>query len=140
MDIPIFDFLRKQLGLKTDAADPAGSLHAKVADVRVGVQGIQDKLSTGYVKSVQRGVTTLPSNTSYVDVTISEVDTSKSFVSMNGAKVDLNDGVNIEAAFQTSLAYCRLTSSTNLRVEYGYQYQVSPAGTLTVAWEVVEFY
>lgn len=34
MDIPIFDFLRKQLGLKTDPADPAGSLHGKVSDLK----------------------------------------------------------------------------------------------------------
>lgn len=34
MDIPIFDFLRKQLGLRTDTADPAGSLHAKTVDIK----------------------------------------------------------------------------------------------------------
>ena len=41
MDIPIFDFLKKQLGLKTDAADPAGSLHAKVNNIIANInQGI----------------------------------------------------------------------------------------------------
>jgi len=41
MDILIFDFLKKQLGLKTDPANPAGSLHAKVTEMRNTIIGTE---------------------------------------------------------------------------------------------------
>lgn len=34
MDIPIFDFLRRQVGLRTDVASETGSLHGKVGDLK----------------------------------------------------------------------------------------------------------
>lgn len=34
MDIPIFDFLRRQVGLRTDVASSTGSLHGKVGDLK----------------------------------------------------------------------------------------------------------
>jgi len=47
MDIPIFDFLSKHLGKKTDSADAAGSLHAKVADVKTATTSLQNLVNSG---------------------------------------------------------------------------------------------
>ena len=36
----LMSFIRRQVGLRTDAADPAGSLHAKVTDVKNAVAAL----------------------------------------------------------------------------------------------------
>jgi hypothetical protein len=79
------------------------------------------------IKSIQRGVAALPSvTTGVLDVTISSVDISKSFVSLGGFTGVLPPEGNY---FGCRL---RLTSATNLEFnDYN--------GPYSVNWEVIEF-
>jgi hypothetical protein len=81
----------------------------------------------GGVKSIQRGTVTL--NGSTQNVTISAINTAKSFISVNGAASIFTSGA-------VSTWYATLTSSTNLQiVSSGAGVANSP-----IAWEVIESY
>ena len=142
----MLSFLRRQVGLRTDAADPAGSLHAKVKDIKDNrIPAINSKIGTpsdtrasntvmGWlntqVKSVQRGVTRV-SPESGTDVTISSVNTSKAVVIAHGKSVGLRwQGGGITA---------NLTSSTKLNLTSGFN-DGSAWGNADVSWQVIEFY
>jgi len=47
----IFSFIRRQVGLRTDAADENGSLHAKVADVKSDTTVIKNNITVSLVAS-----------------------------------------------------------------------------------------
>ena len=83
------------------------------------------------IKSVQRGRTNIGKNNT-IDVTISEVDLSKSFVNIQpfiiGNDSKIQDPDNYAASG-------RLTSSTTLKL---YQYY-GAFDYFYVAWEVIEF-
>ncbi len=139
----MLSFLRRQIGLRTDAADAAGSLHAKVADAK---SSINSKIGTSSdtrasntvmgwlntpIKSIQRGLTTVSSYPT--NVTISSVNTSKAFVAANG-----RNGNNTTGVFGGGIT-ARLTSSTNLELNSGFYFESSQSPAI-VSWEVIEFY
>lgn len=138
----IYSFLMRQIGNRTDAASSTGSLHAKVKDAK---ETINSKIGTAsdtrtsntvmgfastQIKSIQRGTAQRNSGSSaYIDVTISAVDLSKSFVVCSTSVRTLN--YTDPASY---LVRCRLTSPTNLRIE-----ALSSSNTDT-DWQVIEFY
>lgn len=81
----------------------------------------------GGVKNVQRGAATI-NNISpyYIDVTISAVNTSKSFVTFNVVSSNGSSATNFRL---------ELLNSTTLRA-----YNINQTGSLTFSWEVVESY
>lgn len=142
----IYNFLIRMVGLRTDTADAAGSLHAKVADTKSYlVNTINAKLGTStdgrasntifgfastQVKSIQRGLTTAGSTT---NVTISAVNTAKAFVVANGkaSSAGATGGGGITA---------RLTSSTNLELGSGFYDANGATVSAVISWEVIELY
>jgi hypothetical protein len=95
------------------------------------------------IQSIQRGTTTFSNNT--VNVSITSVNTSKSFISSSSRGTILTaSGSNSRFAASGS-ATSQLTSSTNVQVVAGtpltaaaYQYgAIANSGTVT--WEVIEF-
>jgi hypothetical protein len=78
------------------------------------------------IKSVQRGLNSMGTGTGTINVSISSVDMSKSFVTVS-------QRINT-AAVDRLMATVRLTSSTNLEINRDDNYS-----TTFYAWEVVEF-
>lgn len=135
----ILAHLTRQVGLRTDTADAAGSLHAKTAGI-----GAPNPASSGtdtlfkYLKkiddkalSIRRGQTAIGTGVAGVNVTIAAVDTTKAFVSFGGAYSTRASTPVANEDF--AMAY--LTSSTNLYVGRAASSTVS---TVIVAWEVVQ--
>ena len=145
----MLSFLRRQVGLRTDSADPDGSLHAKVKDIKDNrIAAINNKIGTpsdtrasntvmGWlntqVKSVQRGVTGASPGESGTNVTISSVNTSKAVVIAHGKCSGplRSHGGGITA---------NLTSSTRLNLTSGFNDGSSSWGGADVSWQVIEFY
>jgi len=74
----LLSFFRRQVGLRTDAADATGSLHAKTSSMVA-----KPIIANGSaVKSVQRGTIAYTPNAT-VSATISAVDTSKAIAIFN---------------------------------------------------------
>lgn len=73
----IFSFIRRQVGLRTDAANAAGSLHAKVAEARTKVVAdVADiksnvSLKTKKPRCVIGGVSNLQQGTTYTVLNVS---------------------------------------------------------------------
>jgi hypothetical protein len=123
----VLGWLGYQVGLRTDVADAAGSLHAKV-------KNIADKNIIAHgtvIKSIQRGVATAPEGDTTGTITISSVTTGKALVLVNFRAS--NEGLTHAGGLKLVL-----TNSTTLTWEKGYD------GTYTdevyFAWQVVEFY
>ena len=140
----MLSFLRRQVGLRTDSADPDGSLQAKVKDIKDNViskigtpsdtrasNTVMGRLNT-QVKSVQRGVTTAYFGLG-TNVTISSVNTSKAVVIAHGKcnNIARSHGGGITA---------NLTSSTNLNLSSGFYSNTGSGGNADVSWQVIEFY
>ena len=95
------------------------------------------------INSIQRGSASLTTTATSGNITISSVDTSKSFVTVtfdNGlystetaTAYPGNRGIGLAYGYMVSY-YARLTSSTNLEIGCG---QVSTQGT--VRWQVIEY-
>ena len=93
----MLSFLRRQVGLRTDAADANGSLHAKVAAVKESISGEigtsadgrADNTVMGWlntpIKSWQRVVGTTENNGPF-PLAISTVNPAKCLVFINGAE------------------------------------------------------
>jgi len=154
----MLSFLRRQVGLRTDAADQAGSLHAKVSNIEnkmhAKVSNIENKIGTSsdtrssntvmgflatFVKSVQTGTTEMSgTGQSSATVTISPVNTAKSIVI---AKEEVSSA-NSYSDIVRSLASVTLTSSTRLEISRALG-GTSSSGTSSrtrVVWQVIEFY
>lgn len=136
----ILAHLTRQVGLRTDTVDAAGSLHAKTAGI-----GAPNPASSGtdtlfkYLKkiddkvlSVQRGQTSIGTGSAGVNVTIAAVNTAKAFVSFGGS---YSNRASTPVANE-DFAITYLTSSTNL---YVVRAASSTVSTVTVAWEVVQY-
>jgi len=148
-------FIRRQVGLRTDAASPTGSLHAKVKDIKDNrIPAINSKIGTPsdtrasntvmgflatFVKSVQTGTTEMSgTGQSSATVTISPVNTAKSIVI---AKEEVSTA-NSYSDIVRSLASVTLTSSTRLEISRALG-GTSSSGTSSrtrVVWQVIEFY
>ena len=116
----LLSFFRRQVGLRTDAADATGSLHAKTSSMVA-----KPIIANGSaVKSVQRGTIAYTSNATK-SATISAVDTAKSFTRFSG------DG----KVSETKYVYGFLADSTTV--------SVTPNGNDNVgqvSFEVIEFW
>lgn len=125
-----------EVGKRTDAADAAGSLHAKVGDLKNQIGTSADTRASNTVmgwlrtqiKSLQIGITNI-SGIATVNVTISAVDVTKTLVIVSF-------GQTSTIGYSTAVR-ARLTSATNLEL------YASPSNSSTItscAWQVVEFY
>lgn len=124
--VPVLNFIRRQVGLRTDAADASGSLHAKVTDVKAGITSI---LAASNIKSIQRGTVVIALNTTSATATISAVTTSKAMVNILG----------YTGGFQTTddpgvyLGRIALTNSTTVTA-----IREASGVALTISYEVIE--
>lgn len=139
----LLGFVRRQMGLRSDAPSASGSVHAKLGDIANKIGASSDARENNTVmgwlnspiKSIQRGITELTVNQSTTNVTISAVNTSKAFV-VSSHSNSLNITSGDKHGFN---ARVRLTSSTNLEIYRHYTSDHRFAGVY-VAWEVIEFY
>ena len=147
----MLSFLRRQVGLRTDAADQAGSLHAKVSNhdtfIRNKIGTSSDTRSSNtvmgflatFVKSVQTGTTEMSgTGQSSATVTISRVNTAKSIV----IATEEGSGANDPSDVVRTRASVTLTSSTRLQISRALG-GTSSSGTgfaTRVNWQVIEFY
>lgn len=143
----MLSFLRRQVGLRTDAADQAGSLHAKVTNIGNKIGTSSDTRSSNtvmgflatFVKSVQTGTTEMSgTGQSSASVTISPVNTAKSIV----IATQEVSGANSYSDIVRSWASVTLTSSTRLEISRALG-GTSSSGTSSgtrVVWQVIEFY
>ena len=138
-------FLRRQVGLRTDAASATGSLHAKIKDIA------DNKLQTAtgtsahtranntvmgwlntQVKSIQRGTAIITEPNVSATATISGVTTGKSVVVLGHMYPNASAaGVGLHAC----LANAVLTNTTTITFTRGVA-----GGTVTIAWQVIELY
>jgi hypothetical protein len=136
----VIGWLSYQMGLRTDAADASGSLHAKVknvADNKIGdsadVRG--DNTVMGWlntkIKSIQTGETTTTGESYDTYVTITSVNTSKAIVVAFGRPQSTGRSYGGFTA--------KLTSSTNLYLKSGFT-DGSSWGNAIICWQVIEFY
>lgn len=131
----LMSFIRRQVGLRTDAASSIGSLHGKVTDLRnyVGTN-LDRKVSQSGIKSVQRG--TVVNNIGVNNISISAVNTTKAFIVCHGTGSIDSGGVG-------GAVFAELTSSTNLKISpmwVGTGGDIKYTGVVGVAWQVIEFY
>lgn len=138
----IYSFLTRQIGLRTDAADAAGSLHAKVADAKSSINtNTNSKIGTSsdtrasntvmgwlntQIKSVQRGVTLINAASYTATATITAVTTTKATVKFLGMRT---------GGDYTHVAHVVLTNSTTITLT-----KVGTTNDVYVSWEVVEYY
>jgi hypothetical protein len=124
----IYAYLSRMVGNRTDAADSAGSLHAKTTDIKNAVSNVQTTLTAkSAIKSIQRGTAAAGAATPF-SVTISSVNTSKTMVNLLGKHWN-NTNTLTEANAFVSLY---LTDSTTLTIN-------SYVAGHTISWEVIEY-
>jgi hypothetical protein len=143
----LLGFVRRQMGLRSDAPSASGSVHAKLANITNKIGTTSDTRasntlfgwSNSTIKSIQTGVTDMSTNTtSTTNVTISSVVPEKSIVILNCEFGTAND-ISTFAKAQGSAA---LTSSTNLRLTRALGKTGSDGAGMTTRfrWQVIEFY
>lgn len=143
----LLGFVRRQMGLRSDAASASGSVHAKLANITNKIGTTSDTRasntlfgwSNSTIKSIQTGVTDMSTNmTSTVNVTISSVVPEKSIVILNCEFGTTND-ISTFAKAQGSAA---LTSPTNLRLTRALGKTGSDGAAIATRfrWQVIEFY
>ena len=143
----LLGFVRRQMGLRSDAASASGSLHAKLANITNKIGTTSDTRasntlfgwSNSTIKSIQTGVTDMSTNmTSTTNVTISSVVPEKSIVILN-CEFASTESISTFAKAQGSAA---LTSSTNLRLTRALGKTGSDGAGMTTRfrWQVIEFY
>jgi len=129
----LLSFIRRQVGLRTDAASASGSLHAKIKQTNEDIATIKGKniIANGSaVKSVQRGFI-VPSNLQEVDVTISSVNTSKSIVIITTIP-PIQDAAGSTNCYLTVY----LKNSTTISMPQCSNLISAPY----IAWQIIEFY
>ena len=92
-----------------------------------------DKIYIG-IKSIQRGVITIPTKTKDATVTINEVDTSKAIVVFSGSVLGTHQS---DAYSGNATAYLQLTNSTTVTAT---RYGNSSEYTVTIPYQVIEFH
>jgi hypothetical protein len=143
----LLGFVRRQMGLRSDAPSASGSVHAKLANITNKIGTTSDTRasntlfgwSNSTIKSIQTGVTDMSTNmTSTTNVTISSVVPEKSIVILN-CEFASTESISTFAKAQGSAA---LTSSTNLRLTRALGKTGSDGAAITTRfrWQVIEFY
>lgn len=126
----VLSFLRRQVGLRTDAASATGSLHAKSTYIKNIVDALNARPPSA-IKSIQRGIATMASDGTETTVTISAVNTGKSFLLFSvGANVQPSDGA------RSFLITGNIESSTTIKFT---RYATKAGVTLNIAWQVIEY-
>ena len=133
----MLSFLRRQVGLRTDAASATGSAHAKLAYIAA---------NTG-IKSIQRGTIALGASDTTKAATISAVNTAKAMVNLLGVSssnmnnyrtLEVSGGIVYYSYYaQTGHHFVRLqltdaTTVTATRAKHN-------DTVATVSYEVIEF-
>jgi len=149
----MLSFLRRQVGLRTDAADASGSLHAKVKDIKDNaIPGVSNKIGTSadnrasntvmgwlntQVKSWQR-VTT---DTIGSGVAISSVDASKCIVLVNGGTYYYDD-TNETAGNVNVPVYISAFTNTSITLNYSFSRATGFTATKssTISIIIIELY
>lgn len=142
--------LYPQIGTKEDSANASGSLHAKTKDIKDKVNTLgtsSDNRASNTVmgwlaspiKSVQRGVITLNQLTATNSATISAVNTSKSFVNFLGQGNNYTYSGLDQWQYGSHFGRLALTNSTTVTATRDMS-SGSCMGTLTISYEVIEFY
>lgn len=128
----IIGWLADEMGLKTDAANVTGSIHAKISELRARLI----ERPTSPIKSIQRGITMLDDSQLSVVQVVTAVITSKTELKINGTSWNYNGtgGTAADAVTEASKGYGQLTSSTQLTFT-----RIYGAGELTFSWELVEY-
>ena len=139
----VIGWLGYQMGLRTDAADASGSLHAKVknvADNKIGdsadIRG--DNTVMGWlaspIKSVQRGVLTMTKNDSKT-ATITTVNTAKTIILVNSTSGNDISETDMAIAVGVRAVLTNATTITFDTVNVSYS-----TVSILVAWQAIEFY
>ena len=87
------------------------------------------------IKKVQRGVVSVPNNTSEKTITISSINTEKAFLLLNGTYYTYNNA----SYASTDACSGKIVDSTRIRMYFGAS-SGSGSGTTFVPWQVIEFY
>lgn len=129
----LLGFVRKQLGLRNDAASATGSAHAKLAHIVA---------NTG-IKSIQRGTIALGASDTTKAAKISAVDTTKTMINLLGVRASdrcyAHDpgGAGILYPAATSHFCVTLTLTSGTAVTAARQRHRDTAAT--ISYEVIEF-
>lgn len=134
----IYSLLLWMIGKRSDAADAAGSLHAKIGDLKNKLGNPTDTradntvlgMSNTQIKSVQRGTSSITNGSSYTTVTISSVNTNKSLLVITGSLYN-SSSTNL-GDYQVDAV---LTNSTTITLT-----RTNATNGTTVPWQVIEFY
>ena len=123
----MLSFLRRQVGLRTDAASATGSAHAKLAYIA----GKEIVANGSAIKSIQRGTIVLSSDQTSNEATISPVITGKTMLSFLGASSQTS------ATDRTGHHFVRLQLTTGTTVTAVRDAHNNTAAT--ISYEVIEF-
>lgn len=130
----IFSFIRRQVGLRTDAANAAGSLHAKIADVK-------NSIPTSIIKSIQRGVH--PGSIDDITIPINTVNPNKCLFIVTPYAIGISR-TSSSSGYSGRIYQPYLKSLTATTITTSASY-VSPGGTSDdfpnrFSWQLIEFY
>jgi hypothetical protein len=137
----IFSFIRRQVGLRTDAANAAGSLHAKIADVKNRIADVKNRIPTSIIKSIQRGVH--PGSTNDITISINTVNPNKCLFIVTPYAIGISR-TSGSSGYSGSIYQPYLKSLTATRITTSASY-VRPGGTSndspnSFSWQLIEFY
>ena len=146
----ILSFLRRQIGLRTDAASASGSALARLKDIRdnrlqtaIGASTDNRDSNTvmgwlkSSVKSVQRGATTFGASTTTATATITSVTTGKTLINITGVRYDSNSESGLTfTGYTAGMVTVLLTNATTITFTKGN----NVIGSQVVTWEVIEYY
>lgn len=149
----LMSFIRRQVGLRTDAADAGGSLHGKIGNIKNEVNVVNSAIGgssdirssntimgwlSSPIKSVQYGTVAFSYSDTSKTITISSINTSKSILIPLGRNFPYLWAGTGEMFFGCWFPRLSLTNATTVTAVRG---EESPSGlTLTVGFMVVEFY
>ncbi len=86
--------------------------------------------SASVIKSIQRGIVTIPDGSSTATISLTTVDTTKTVVNFLGASYTWT----APGSYQSTMYRLQLTNATTLTAT-----RDSTGGTLNVSYEIVEF-
>lgn len=145
----LMSFIRRQVGLRTDAADANGSLHAKVRNVKNDTAKIGTPSDTranntlfgkvsSQVKSVQRGTLTVHYDESNRTVTISSVDPSKALLIFSFTSATI---YSTEAGSALAETFFRGQITSPTEINFSRRKTISSGvNNALIDWQVIEFY
>ncbi|MEN6349344.1 MAG: hypothetical protein ABFD08_08125 [Syntrophomonas sp.] len=128
--LALLTWIGNQVGRKADTANSAGSLHAKIAELRATLLGKNIIYYGTVIKSIQVGTITVGNSGTSNTATIGAVTTSKAFVFPLGVVL-----VGSETAASFFFRW-ELTNSTTVTVTRGSISNNNPV----VGYAVIEFY